>query len=169
MEPSAYVIFSNGVVSLYHILKWGSEMKKVGNHCSNRNAVPAIISFTGTAFRAVAAYFHLCIPYFCDWKPGRFLFELPYCSRYKAILSSNVLLQQCSEVYIISSYSAKPVWNWLPQKYPTLTLLVGYAPASKVGNCAVPPDHLHSEISFSRNCILPKHWKNTKTRRSYLN
>ena len=32
LEPSAYAIFSNGVVSLYHILKWDREMKKVGNH-----------------------------------------------------------------------------------------------------------------------------------------
>jgi len=55
------------------------------------------------------------------------MFELPYCSRYKAIPSSIVLLQQCSEVYIISSYSAKPLWNWLPLKYPTLTLLAGSA------------------------------------------
>jgi len=40
---------------------------------------------------------------------------------------------------------------------------------STVRKCAVPPDHLRSEISFSRTCKIPKHWKSTKTRRSYLN
>jgi len=34
---------------------------------------------------------------------------------------------------------------------------------------AVLPDHLRSEISFSRTCNIPLHWKSTKTRRSYLN
>jgi len=33
------------------------------------------------------------------------MFELSYCSRYMAILSSIVLSQQCSEVYIISCSS----------------------------------------------------------------
>jgi len=37
------------------------------------------------------------------------MFELSYCSRYKAILLSIVLSQQCSEVYIISSYSSEAV------------------------------------------------------------
>ena len=37
------------------------------------------------------------------------MFELSYCSRYKAILSSIVLSQQCSEVYVISSYSSEAV------------------------------------------------------------
>jgi len=37
------------------------------------------------------------------------MFELPYYSWYKAILSSIVLSQQWSEVYIISSYSSEAV------------------------------------------------------------
>jgi len=37
------------------------------------------------------------------------MFELSYCSRYKAILSFIVLSQQCSELYIISSYSSEAV------------------------------------------------------------
>jgi len=36
-------------------------------------------------------------------------FELPYCSRYKAILLSIFLSQQYREVYIISSYSSEAV------------------------------------------------------------
>jgi len=32
----------------------------------------------------------------------------------------------------------------------------------------LPPDHLQSEISFSRTCNISKHWKSTKTWRSYL-
>jgi len=39
----------------------------------------------------------------------------------------------------------------------TLTLLAGPTTAFEVGNCAVPPDHLHSEIPFSRTCNLRKH------------
>ena len=37
------------------------------------------------------------------------MFELSYCSRYKAILSSIVGSQQCSEVYFISSYTSEAV------------------------------------------------------------
>ena len=98
------------------------------------------------------------------------MFELSYCSRYMVILSSIALSQQCSEVDIISSYSSEAVMKLTtPLKYPPLTLLAGPAPAFKVRNCTVPPDHVHSEISFSRSCNFPKHWKNTKTRGSYLN
>ena len=37
----------------------------------------------------------------------------------------------------------------------------------KVCNCAVPPDHLR-KISSRAISNIPKHWKSTKTRRSYL-
>jgi len=37
------------------------------------------------------------------------MFELCYCRRYKAILASIVLSQQCNEVYIIFSYSSEAV------------------------------------------------------------
>ena len=37
------------------------------------------------------------------------MFELSYCWRYKAIMSSIVLSQQCNEVYIISSFSREAV------------------------------------------------------------
>jgi len=86
-----------------------------------------------------------------------------------AILSSIVLPQQCSEVYIVSSYSSEAVMKLATTEisHPNVTSWTRL-PASKVRNCAVPPDHLHSEISFSRTCNLPKHWKNTKTRGSYL-
>jgi len=43
---------------------------------------------------------------------------------------------------------------------------------SHVRKCAVPPNHLGSEISFSphsRSCNFPKYWKSTKTRGSNLN
>jgi len=40
---------------------------------------------------------------------------------------------------------------------------------SQLQKCAVPPDHLGSEISFSRNCNIPKHCENIKTERTYLN
>jgi len=40
---------------------------------------------------------------------------------------------------------------------------------AKVRNRAAPPDHLCSEISFSRTCSSAKHWKSTETRKSYLN
>jgi len=97
------------------------------------------------------------------------MFELFYCSRYKAVLSSIVLSQQCSEAYIISSYSSEADKKLTTTEiyHPNFTSWTH--PASKVRNCAVPPDHLHSENSFSRTCNLPKHWKNRKTRRSYLN
>jgi len=93
------------------------------------------------------------------------MFELSYCSRYMAILSYIVLSAQCTPSLLTL---AKPLWNWLPLKYPTLKLPAGPTPASKMRNCAVPPVHLHSKISFSSTCSLPKHWKNTKTRGSYL-
>jgi len=59
---------------------------------------------------------------------------------------------QWSRLHHLLLTVAKPLWNWLLLKYPTLTLLAGPAPASYVRNCTAPPDHLHSEISFSRTC-----------------
>jgi len=35
---------------------------------------------------------------------------------------------------------------------------------SKVRNCAVSPDHLRIEISFSSTFNIPKHWWSRKTR-----
>jgi len=52
---------------------------------------------------------------------------------------------------------------------PTKLIFWDHYVPSKLRKCAVPPDHLGSEISFSRSCNIPKHSENIKTKRTYLN
>jgi len=49
-------------------------------------------------------------------------------------------------------------------KFSTAATLAPMFPGCKVRKCAVPPEQLRSEISFSRACKIPKHWKSTKRR-----
>jgi len=81
------------------------------------------------------------------------MFELSYFSRYKVILSSIVFSQQCSEVYAISSYSSEAVMKLTTTEISHLNVTSWTRPCllrAKVRS--TPPDHLHSEISFSRTC-----------------
>jgi len=72
---------------------------------------------------------------------------------------------------ILTNLSPNPAGEIRPdlQLWVTCQNSTGAYISSRMGNCAVPPDHLHSETSFSRTCNIPEHCKSTKTRRSYLN
>ena len=51
------------------------------------------------------------------------------------------------------SSEAKEIWKCVnTAKIQRKLIMV----PSKMPNCAVPPDHFHSEISFSSTCNIPK-------------
>ena len=119
---------------------------------------------TTRKFRMVV--YHFCYYFwgqYCCWTETKILVTI--CLFFMFPFPSTFLLLPCPSIVLAclkKNMSEKEAL--LPTKYIFLTKV-----PSKLWICAVPPDNLGSEISFSRNCNIPKHCENIKTKRTYLN